>query len=302
MTGFVEAMFFKPKWYHYGVILLLFPFSLLYGVGMFIRRILQTKNHFTIPIVSVGNLQVGGSGKTPFVIALASVYDDVTVISRGYGRKSQGLVEVSFKGKISVDVRQSGDEAMLMAQSLPNASIIVSEDRILAIELAMRAGAKLIILDDGFNRVDIHKYEILLEPSYIPNVLPFPSGPLREFALTSRYADVVLKEEEDFKRVVSYENLSDKMLLVTAISQPERLNTYLPHSVVGKIYFEDHSYFDEQKLFEEMQQYDASTLLVTQKDAVKMHGFTIPLSLMKLELEIQSERLLVIDNYIKEYT
>ena len=301
MTQFFEAMFFKPKWYHYSVIVLLFPLSILYGTVMFIRRLISAKNHFTIPIVSVGNLQIGGSGKTPFVIALASRYQDVAIISRGYGRESRGLVEVSFKGKVVVDVKQSGDEPMLIAQSLPNASVIVSEDRMIAIELAMRAGAKLIILDDGFNRIEIQKYEILLEPAMTPNVLPFPAGPLREFSFVKRYADMVLKEEKDFKRVVSYENLHDKMLLVTAISNPERLQSYLPEGVVGKVYFADHTYFNETKLEKLIQQYKVSSLLVTQKDVVKMKDFKFPLSLMKLELVIDDEKLKLVDHYINNF-
>jgi tetraacyldisaccharide 4'-kinase len=301
MREFFETMFFRPQWYHYVVMVLLLPFSLIYGSVMFLRRVVSKKSRFTIPILSIGNLQVGGSGKTPFVIALASRYDDVTVISRGYGRQSHGLVEVSFKGKISVDVKQSGDEPMLIAQSLPNASVIVSEDRSIAIELAMRSGAKLIILDDGFNRVEIDKYEILLEPASTPNRFPFPSGPYREFGFTKRYADLLLKEEKDFKRVVSYENLSDRMLLVTAISHPERLDAYLPEGVIGRVYFEDHAYFDVSKIEAQMQKYGAKTILVTQKDAVKMQAFKFALSVMKLELEIDEEKLKSIDQYINNF-
>ena len=301
MTQFFEAMFFSPKWYHYLAMILLFPLSLFYGMVMFLRRMLSTKNHFTIPIISVGNLQVGGSGKTPFVIALASRYKNVTIVSRGYGRQSIGLVEVSYSGKVVVDVKQSGDEAMLMAQSLPNASVIVSEDRTIAIELAMREGAKLIILDDGFNRVNIEKYEILLEPSCMPNTLPFPAGPLREFSFSKRHANVIAKEEKAFKRVVEYENLGDKMLLVTAISNPSRLDSYLPEGVVGSIYLEDHAYFNEEVLKEKMLAYGASSLLVTQKDAVKMKNFKLPLSLMKLELEIDDTIYASVDAYIKQF-
>lgn len=301
MRAFFEVMFFSPKWYHYLVTILLSPLSLVYGTVMFIRRVVTPKNHFTLPIVSVGNLQVGGSGKTPFVIALASRYEDVTIISRGYGRQSVGLVEVSYKGKVVVDVKQSGDEPMLMAESLPNASVIVSENRTIAIELAMREGAKLIILDDGFNKVDIEKFEILLEPTCIPNSLPFPSGPLREFAFTKRYANIVAKEQRDFKRVVEYENLSDTMLLVTAISNPKRLDAYLPKGVVGNIYLEDHAYFDEAILKAEMSAHGASSLLVTEKDAVKMKEFKLPLSLMKLRLELDDTLFIEVDRYIKNF-
>jgi len=300
MIHFFEAMFFSPKWYHYLLMILLFPLSLVYGVSMFLRRVFTSKNHFFIPIISVGNLQVGGSGKTPFLIALASKYEDVTIISRGYGRESTGLVEVSYKGKILVDVKQSGDEAMLIAQSLPNVSVIVSENRILAIEDAMREGAKIIFLDDGFNRVEIAKYEILLEPACVPNTLPFPAGPLREFSSTKQYGDMVLKEERDFKRVVSFENLSERMLLVTAISNPSRLNSFLPENIVGKMYLEDHAYFDEKKLKEALVSYEATSLLVTEKDKVKMQNFKLPLSVMKLKLEINDNVLNTVDTYIKE--
>ncbi len=302
MHTFFETMFFQPRWYHYVVMVLLFPLSIVYGSVMFLRRIFTRKNHFSIPIVSVGNLQVGGSGKTPFVLALASRYKEVTVISRGYGRASVDMIEVSHKGKIVVDVKQSGDEAMLMALSLPHASVIVSEDRNIAIEQAMRAGAKLIVLDDGFNRVDIKKFEILLEPACVPNILPFPAGPLREFYFTKRYADYVAKEERDFKRLVTFENLSEKMLLVTAISNPTRLEQYLPQGVVAKVLLEDHAYFDEEMLKKQMAMHGATSLLVTQKDAVKMKEFKLPLSLMKLKLEINDSLWRSLEYYIKTYS
>ena len=126
MNDFVEKMMFDPKWYHYLIIIVLAPLSLLYGVIMYFRRLFSVRRSFGLPIVSIGNLVVGGSGKTPFVIALASRYTEVTVISRGYGRKSKGLIEVSHRGEILCTVEESGDEAMLMALSLPSASVIVS--------------------------------------------------------------------------------------------------------------------------------------------------------------------------------
>jgi len=131
--------------------------------------------------------------------------------------------------------------------------------------------------------------------------LPFPAGPLREFAFTKRYADMVVKEETEFKRVVAYENLSDTMLLVTAISNPQRLDAYLPEGVVGSIYLEDHAYFDEAMLKEEMLAHGASSLLVTQKDAVKMKDFRLPLSLMKLTLALDDNLFVKVDRYIKNF-
>jgi len=301
MTYAYEQMLFAPKWYHYVTILVLLPIALLYGIFMFLRRVLTPKKSFDIPIVSIGNLIVGGSGKTPFVIALASRYKDVTIISRGYGRKSKGLLQVSQKGEILTTVEQSGDEPMLMARSLHDVSVIVNEDRHKAIELAKEQGAKLIILDDGFNRVEIKKYEIVLKPEVIKNHFPFPAGPFREFAFTEKYADIVAKEGEDFVRKVSYTDLKSKMLLVTAISNPDRLDRYLPEGVVQKVYLEDHAYFEEEPLQRLMKECDAQSLLVTQKDAVKMQEFKLPLSIMKLKLEIKNEIFAQVDAYIKGY-
>jgi len=301
MNNFVEKMMFSPKWYHYIVIIILSPLSLVYGLYMYFRRLFVQKRSFDLPIISIGNLVVGGSGKTPFVIALAARYEDVTVISRGYGRQSRGLIEVSRKGEILCSVKESGDEAMLMALSLPKASVIVSENRSKAIELAKEQGAKVIILDDGFNRVDIEKFEILLEPKEIKNYFPFPAGAFREFWFMNVSADLLIKEEVDFVREVTLEDLSAKMLLVTAISNPQRLDRYLPKNVVGKVYLEDHAYFNEADLKEQMQAYGAQTLLVTQKDAVKMAGFKLPLSKMKLKLEIKDEIFTAIDKYIHSY-
>ena len=301
MKHFFEIMFFSPKWYHYPLILLLAPLSLLYGLGMFVRRALARPKDFDIPIVSVGNLMVGGSGKTPFVIALASRLKGVTVISRGYGRLSTGLVEVSQEGKVLVGVEESGDEAMLMAISLPNSSVIVSEDRVKAIMLAKSKGSKVIILDDGFNRVTVQKYEILLEPAKIQNYLPFPAGAFREFYFVKTYADMLLKEERDFDRKVEIVNPTERMVLLTAISNPQRLEKYLPDNVAAKMYLEDHAYFDKNIILKYMNEHQATSLLCTSKDKVKLEGMDIPLSEMKLELTLNHDIIIKIKAYIKGY-
>ncbi len=300
MRNFFEKLFFAPKPYHLFIIILLFPLSLLYGSLMLLRRFMAKSETFSIPIISIGNLIVGGSGKTPFVIALASRYPRTTIVSRGYGRQSTGLVEVSRNGEVLTTVEESGDEAMLMAQSLPSCSVIVSEDRKEGIQKAIDEGAASIVLDDGFNRVDIDAFDVLLEPEKIANYLPFPAGPFREFAFTGRFADLAVKENRDFTRKISYTNLSEKMLLVTAISHPERLDPYLPDGVIGKHYLPDHAYFDEKSLEDMMAESGALSLLVTEKDLVKMQGFKLPLSIIKLKLEINNMVLETIGRYLED--
>jgi tetraacyldisaccharide 4'-kinase len=301
MVSFFERLFFKPSFFDWVLILLLSPLSLVYGSLMLLRRLVTPKKSYSIPIVSIGNLTVGGSGKTPFVIALAGRYEDATIISRGYGRQSRGLVEVSRRGEVLTDVFNAGDEPMLMATSLKHASVIVSENREEAIELAIKEGAKVIFLDDGFNRVNIKKYDILLFPEKIANYMTFPAGPFREFYPSKAFSNINLYENLDFKRVVKIENQTDKMLLVTAISNPERLEPYLPENVLEKFYLEDHAYFNEEKLKEKLLISGASSLLVTEKDEVKMKGFKLPLSVMQLKLQIKNEILENVDKYIREY-
>ncbi|MEA3418974.1 MAG: tetraacyldisaccharide 4'-kinase [Campylobacterota bacterium] len=301
IRDFFEELFLAPRPYHYFFMLLLLPFSLSYGVIMLIRRLTAHREVFPLPIISVGNLIVGGSGKTPFVIALASRYPKTTIISRGYGRESSGLIVVSRRGEILVSVRESGDEAMLMARSLPECSVIVSEDRKNAIKKAIEEGAEQIILDDGFNRVAIDKFEILLEPDQIANSLPFPAGPFREFSFCRKYADLAVKENRDFQRDVTLSDLSEKMLLVTAIANPQRLDPYLPEGIVGRCYLPDHAYFDEGELQKMFKEYTADSLLVTEKDEVKMSGFKLPLSIMRLKLKINDAILYEIDEYVQEF-
>lgn len=299
ITYFFERMFFQPRWYHRLMSFILLPISIFYGALMFFRRTLTYRKTLGIPIVSVGNLIVGGSGKTPFCMALASRYKDVAIVSRGYGRKSKGLIEVSRQGHIFCTVEDSGDEAMLMAMSLPYASVIVSEDREKAILLAKKQGCRYIILDDGFNRVALEKFEILLEPARVANTFPFPSGAYREFYFTQNRADMVLKEDVNFEREISFENLCERMVLLTAISNPHRLKRFLPQGIVHKVYLEDHAYFDTEVLDSLLLEHRADSFLITQKDAVKMQTFKYPVSLMKLKLHIKEDIFEKIDYYLE---
>ncbi|MDD3775315.1 MAG: tetraacyldisaccharide 4'-kinase [Sulfurovaceae bacterium] len=301
MTKFFETIWFKTKWYHWLIIAILLPFGFVWGVLMSLRRAFAVQKDYGLPVVSIGNLIVGGTGKTPFIIELASYFNGVFVISRGYGRKSKGLIEVSHNGKIQASVVESGDEAMLIAKSLPKASVIVSEDRKAGIAYAKDRGAKVIFLDDGFNQVEIKKFDIILEPPHIANYLPFPAGPFREWWFYTKKADLAVREDIDFHRYVAYENLKPNMILVTAIANPTRLDKFLPQGVIGKYYFDDHAYFDEEKLGLLLNKNNADSLLVTEKDAVKLVNFKLPISKIKLKLELQKSIIAKANSYIKGY-
>ena len=167
----------SPAWLALGVILA--PLSLLYTLIVCLKRLFAKPQKFKIPIISVGNLTLGGSGKTPLVRALFKEFNGefkTCIILRGYGRKSRGLLEVALGGRVLCDVRQSGDEAMEYALFLRGANVIVSEDRAAGILRAQTLGFELVILDDGFSKFNISKFDILLRPQSAPKLrfcLPF---------------------------------------------------------------------------------------------------------------------------------
>ena len=153
----IEDYLFFPNTFQKIISFLLLPFTFIYMLIILTKRAMSKEIEFGIPIISVGNIIVGGSGKTPVTIKLASKYENACIILRGYGRASKGLYVVSLNGKILEDVKTSGDEAMLLANSLPKATIIVSENRIKAILKAKELGCKIIFLDDGFSKSFIQK-------------------------------------------------------------------------------------------------------------------------------------------------
>ena len=262
---------------------------------MFLRFKLKKAEDFGVKIVSVGNLNVGGSGKTPLVSALALKYENVAVILRGYGRNSQGLHIVKDKKEILCDVNISGDEAMIYAHKLPNAIVIVSEDRKIAIHKAKEMGAKLIFLDDAYSKHDIKKLDFLIDVK-TPNNSCLPAGPFRERLWSDKEA-VVLEDGVDFKRVVELKDKTKKMSLVTAIARPSRLDEYLP-DVVSKNYFPDHYTFSKKELEEILKRDNSNSLLVTYKDYVKVESFGLPLSLLDLHVEVKESLFGKIHSYI----
>lgn len=247
---------------------------------------------FGIPIISVGNIIVGGSGKTPVTIKLASNYENACVILRGYGRASKGLFVISHNGKILEDVKTSGDEAMLLANSLPKATIIVSENRIKAILKAKELGCQIIFLDDGFSKYTISKFNILLRPKDEPiNIFCLPSGGYREPKGFYAQADIEMVEGKDFNRIITIKKdgktcqLPEKTILLTAISKPKRLLEYLPKNT-KMISFPDHYTFTKEDIDKIQEENSDYAIVTTGKDFVKLREFNIKnLYLMDLDIE-----------------
>ena len=249
-----------------------------------------------VPVISVGNLSVGGSGKTPLVTALASRYENVAVVLRGYGRESLGLVVVKDTTSILTDVTQSGDEAMIYAKKLPHAIVIVSEDRIKGIQKAKELGAKVVFLDDAYSKHFIKKLDLLIDVQ-TPNNFCLPSGAFRE-KLWAKKEVVVVREGVEFTRHVEVKDKCDKMSLLTAIARPQRLDRFLP-AVVSKNYFEDHHSFRYDEVRAILERDGSEALLVTLKDYVKLEHFGVKLALLDLEVKVDEKIYKTIGRYIE---
>jgi tetraacyldisaccharide 4'-kinase len=153
----------------------------LYGRGVLRARSLPC------PVVSVGNLTVGGTGKTPAVELAVRTLADLGlrpgVVSRGHGRKSRGVHVVADTASIRLEPEEAGDEPFLLARRLPGVPVVVGADRWEAARSALAAGATAIVLDDGFQqRTLATSLEIVMARARRPwgNGRLLPAGPLRE--------------------------------------------------------------------------------------------------------------------------
>ncbi len=185
---------------------LLFPFSLIYATVMQLRDFLYAKNIFESKefapfVVSVGNLTVGGTGKTPHVEYLIRLFlgrgAKIAMLSRGYGRETKGVI-IPALGDTKVDAKVIGDEPMQIYSKFGDKiTVAVGEKRALAIPAIMEymADTEVIILDDAYQHQAVKRdINILLtdysRPFYDDYVLPM--GRLREKRIGAKRADIVI--------------------------------------------------------------------------------------------------------------
>ena len=186
---------------HLFVRFLLLPLSLLYGFGVSIHRFLYLTEiikplKFSLPILSIGNLSVGGSGKTPHVEYLVHYlknYVQVGVLSRGYNRKSTGFIWVEPYLKSD----EAGDEPLQIKSKFPDVSVAVCESRVSGVSemVAINPALQVILLDDAFQHRAIKpELDIILttfqQPFFSDYLLPF--GRLREWRNAYKRADVLI--------------------------------------------------------------------------------------------------------------
>jgi len=270
------------------------------------------------PVISVGNLAIGGRGKTPMVASIArellAMGERPAILSRGYGRTQadDGVVVVRDPDGIRSDLARAGDEPLMLARALAGASVLVSPDRYLAGTLAEHAlGATVHVLDDGFQHVQLDRDVdiVLVGRDDIANPLTLPRGRLREPLDTLIAADAVLAADDDVdvsavgvdlpffrtRRSVRIPDIDGQpAFAVAGIAAPERFFEDLRRAgsaIAGTRAFADHHAYsrkDIARIADAARRAGAQVIVTTEKDYVRMlpwRPFPMPVECAALTME-----------------
>lgn len=291
------------------------PLSAIYGVVVWARNALYDRGvlperRLQGPVVSVGNLSAGGSGKTPFVMLLATLLQakgvKFDVLSRGYGRQSRGVLLVDPAGL----PKEFGDEPLLMARKL-QVPVIVGEDRYKAGEFAeAKFGAQLHLLDDGFQHRGLSRnFDIVLVTPQDATDRLLPTGRLRESLASLRRADAIVLASgaaaESFplkgklvwrvRRGIAPGNVPPRPVVFCGIARPQNFLLQLRAAniePVAEAFYRDHHAYGEKDVRELLalkQKCDAGGFVTTEKDAINLGSYLSalePLSVVPVRMEL----------------
>lgn len=309
---------------------LLYPFALIYGLTTWVRNKLfdwgflkQTK--FEVPAISIGNLSMGGTGKTPHIEYFISKYKTthkIAVVSRGYGRKTKGFRYVNATDS----AENVGDEPLQIKNKFDDIIVTVGEKRVDAIQQVLKENSdiNLILLDDAFQ----HRYvkpslNILLTEYSNPfwKDLVVPAGRLREFRCGWKRSDLIIitkcpetidlkippsiKSKPIYFSRIAYQNpilingqFFKKVILVTGIANPLPLLGYLRKNsfeIVHHFNHSDHHTFSNSDISNILSKLDSekdAMLLTTEKDWMRLKPFLenkdISLAYIPIGVEIEN--------------
>lgn len=263
------------------------PLSFLYGIGHAIKTRLIRPYKSTLPVLCVGGVTAGGSGKTPVVHALLKILRDrelfvnPVILTRGYGGALNGPTLVDLARHDANDV---GDEALLHARRAPT---IVSRNRINGAKLAEAMGADLIILDDGLQNPALEKNLSFLVISDLGNARLIPAGPLREpvsealnkcaaLILTTDNAHGIRNAKPVVKALLQVTSAHDRTKTYfgfAGLGRPEKFETTLKEqgfNLRGFQPFADHHPYSSKDMEILFQKAGTATLITTEKDIVRV--------------------------------
>ncbi len=293
----------KPKFWDKNYItlysILLFPLSYLYQIILFIKNFFTKKKKFPISIICVGNIYLGGTGKTPISIKLREMLNESF---------APVVIKKNYKGH--------ADEIDLLKKYT---KVIVSDTRTDGINAAIDRNFNLVILDDGYQEIGIKKDLNIIcfnNEQKIGNGLTLPAGPLRENLSSLKNCDIILingkkinEFEEKLKKynnnlkffyfnyyLKNFDNFKNKKLISFAgIGNPKNFFNLLKANrlnVVREISFPDHYNYSEkdlEKLIEMEKKYNAK-LITTEKDFLRISTFERKrFSFLPIKVKIEQE-------------
>jgi tetraacyldisaccharide 4'-kinase len=291
------------------------PLASLFRLGVRARNALYDRgiartHSLQGPVVSIGNLSLGGSGKTPFVLLLGDLLKarnlQFDILSRGYGRENHGVALVDPAGS----VRDFGDEPLLLARRLA-VPVIVGEDRYQAGVFAeARFGPQIHLLDDGFQHRSLARdFDIVLVTPEDARDRLLPAGRLREPIDSLRRADAVVltsgASEDRFpldgklvwraRRGIVLTDVPPRPVVFCAIAKPKnfvlQLRTGGIEPVAEAFYRDHHAYRqrDIRDLLNLRRHSEADGFVTTEKDAVNLGGYLSalrPLAVVPVKMEL----------------
>lgn len=293
---------------------LFFPFAVLYGWITSVRNFLFDKgilksHAFDVPVIVVGNLSVGGTGKTPqieYLIRLLSPNYKLATLSRGYKRKSTGFILADANATAEL----LGDEPFQIHQKFPQIQVAVDADRKNGIEqlLALKVKPDVILLDDAFQHRKVKAGFYILLSAYNDlycNDFMLPTGNLRESRSGAKRADMLIitkcpknlseNAQQEIKNkigletpvyfsYIDYDDLvynqseSKKVsqikemdkLVIAGIAKPEPFFEYLEVSKEDRMVFPDHHFFTEKDMQRIEDNAKNKMIITTEKDYVRL--------------------------------
>jgi tetraacyldisaccharide 4'-kinase len=291
------------------------PLAAIYGAGVSLRNWLYKRGtlkprKLAGPVVSVGNLSVGGSGKTPFVLLLGELLKvrgiKFDVLSRGYGRQTRGVALVDPAGS----ARDFGDEPLLLARRL-GVPVIVGEDRYQAGLLAEhKFGPQMHLLDDGFqHRALARNFDIVLVTPEDARDRLLPAGRLREPLASLARADAVVlangASADSFpikdklvwrvRRGILPKNVPSRPVVFCGIARPKNFILQLRTAGIepaAEAFYADHHAYSERDLRDLLalrEKSEADGFVTTEKDAVNLGGLLsalAPLAVIPVKMEL----------------
>jgi tetraacyldisaccharide 4'-kinase len=281
------------------------------------------------PVISIGNLAVGGRAKTPLVAAVASrlraLGERPAILSRGYGRRQpeDGVVVVRDADGIRADVDRAGDEPMMLARQLEGVAVLVCSDRFLAGRLAeWQLGCTVHLLDDGFQHFPLHRDVdlVVVDAADLDSPRTLPSGRLREpldalaaadgiitlddasvQALGGRLPSWRARRKSGTARLVepagaTVDVPSGTVVAVAGVARPDRFFADLRAAgwpIAREMTYRDHHVFtrrDVDTIFQTARARGAAMVVTTEKDLVRLLPFRpFPMPVAYLPLAVSIE-------------